>query len=317
MNINKPVCPKCSSFREITLHLHELSKFCDLINDTRDVYKLLKKKVEICSEAKSASVAKWLMLASQLETVEMNTFRYEEAHVYCDPVADELNSNSAHYSSFATHITRFIFISNALEEAYRLTSGLYEERYVLALKSGPKIKRQRSYSTQAAWLIDEVFSAIEFPDFYFHKVDALLEISSHYKTIFNVGFDVDLEKNREKSRGLSVVRNIRNHIAHAVFPIVENPEFTWEFDDPRIKNMVITLLLRACRVATMNIQILLSIVHNEFKSQDYFYLSEDLDVGEEFQNVCTLQYLKNLHLEQSFGLNESSQWAWRSDVLEG
>jgi len=313
---SKQSCPICSSFREITLHLHELSIFCDLLNDTRDVYRVVKKRVEVYGKAESTSVAKWLKLASQLESVGMNAFRYQEAHVYCEPVADELSSGAAHFSSIATPLTRFIFISNALEETYRLMSWLYEHHYAKASKYGANIERKRSYSTQASWLIDDVFSGIEFPKYYFHKVDSLLETSSHYERIFGAKFDIDLVGNIERSRGLSVVRNIRNHVSHAVFPIVENPEYTLEFDDPRVKNLAISLLLKACRVASMNIQVLLGIVCNEFKSSNYFYLCDNPDVGQDFASACTFEYLKQLHLEQRFGLNESSQWAWRSEVME-
>ncbi len=183
--------------------------------------------------------------------------------------------------------------------------------------AGKKTERQRSYSTQSAWLLDEVFVSKHLPEYYFHKVDGLTEVSKIYKDIFKVNFDIDLENNNQRSTGFALVRNIRNHIAHAVFPIVDNPEFTWEFDDPKTKKLVLTLLLRASRLAAMNIQVIIGFVCDEFKSDEYFYLSEDPDVGNEFLETCTLRYADNLHIEQEFGLNESSQWAWRLGVLEG
>jgi hypothetical protein len=311
LSTQKPVCKICGSFRELTLHLHELGKFCELLYDEKIVYKAVKKEIVDCGVAKTQNIAKWLRLASQLESVEMNTFRYEKAHLYCEPVADELNSNANHDSSLATQITRFIFISNALEEAYRLSSQVYEQQLSKLTKSGKKIERQRSYSTQSAWLLDEVFASRQLPESYSHKVDGLNEVSKLYKDIFKVNFDIDLEKNNKKSIGFSLVRNIRNHIAHAVFPIVDNPEFTWEFDDPRTKKLVLTLLLRASRLAAMNIQVIIGFVCDEFKSDDYVYLSEDTVVGDVFSESCTLRYADNLHIEQDFGLNESSQWAWR------
>lgn|GEM_PF-1714640 len=317
MSAQKQVCPICGSFRELTLHLHELGKFCELLGNEQTVFKLLKKEIVECGVAKTQSIAKWLRLASQLESVEMNTFRYEEAHFYCEPVADELNSNANHDSSLATQITRFLFISNALEEAYRLSSELYEQQFSKQKNAGKKTERQRSYSTQSAWLLEKVFVSKHLPEYYFHKVDGLTEVSKIYKDIFKVNFDIDLENSNQRSTGFALVRNIRNHIAHAVFPIVDNPEFTWEFDDPKTKKLVLTLLLRASRLAAMNIQVIIGFVCNEFKSDEYFYLSEDPDVGNEFLETCTLRYADNLHIEQEFGLNESSQWAWRSGVLEG
>lgn len=318
MSTQKPLCPICGLFRELPLHLHELAIYCELLNDEKAVYKLAKGNVEECGTAKTASIGKWLRLASQLESVEMNTFRYEEAHFYCEPVADELNSNAKHDSSIATQITRFMFISNALEEAYRLSSHIYEKEYSKLSISKNRLERQRSYSTQSAWLLDEVFTSLNMPENYFHKVDGLIDISKHYRDIFKVGFDMDLTETKTASRGFSVVRNLRNHIAHAVFPIVENPEFTWEFDDPKIKKLVLTLLLRASRLAAMNIQVILGFSCKEFKSDSYAYFSEDPDTGEEFKEIFNCgEYLNHLHIEQSFGLNESSHWAWRNDVLEG
>ncbi|UYG05538.1 hypothetical protein OCT51_09315 [Halomonas sp. LR3S48] len=318
MSNQKPLCPICSLFRELPLHLHELAIFCELLNDEKIVYKQVKGKVEECGTVKTTSIAKWLRLASQLESVEMNTFRYEEAHIYCEPVADELSSNAKHDSSVATQITRFMFISNALEEAYRLSSHVYEEECSKLLSSGNKLERQRSYSTQSAWLLDEVFASIDMPENYFHKVGGLIELSKHYKNIFKVGFDMNLDESKTASRGFSVVRNLRNHIAHAVFPIVENPEFTWGFDNPKVKKLVLILLLRASRLAAMNIQVILGFACEGFKSDSYACFSEDPDTGEAFKEVFNSgNYLNHLHVEQNFGLNESSHWAWRNDVLEG
>ena len=318
MSTEKPLCPICSTFRELPLHLHELGLFCELLNDETTVYKFVRKKVEECGTAKTTGIAKWLRLASQLESVEMNTFRYEEAHIYCEPVADELSSNAKHDSSIATQITRFMFISNALEEAYRISSHVYEKEFDKAFKNDTKLERQRSHSTQAAWLLDKLFSSLDLPENYFHKVDGLIEISTYYKDIFKVSFDIDLSDNKTPSRGFSVVRNLRNHIAHAVFPIIENPEFTWEYDDPRVKKLVLNLLLRASRLAAMNIQIILSFACSEFKSDSYAYFSEDPDTGEAFKDFFnSRKYINHLHVEQIFGLNESSHWNWRNDVLEG
>ena len=231
MSTQTNLCPICGSFRELPLHLHELAIYCELLNDEKFVYKWVKKDVEKCGTAKTTSIAKWLRLASQLDSVKMNTFRYEEAHIYCEPVADELSSNAKHDSSIATQITRFMFISNALEEAYRLTSHLYEKEYSNLLNSGKKKDRKRTYSTQSAWFLDEVFASLDTPENYYHKVDGLIDISKHYKDIFKVSFDMDLTNTKTASRGFSAVRIIRNHIAHAVFPIVENTELTWEFDN--------------------------------------------------------------------------------------
>lgn len=317
MSTKKQICSICSLFRELPLHLHELAIFCELMNEGKIVYKQVKGKVEKCGTANTVSIAKWLRLASQLESVEMNTFRYEMGHIYCEPVADELNSNAKHGSSIATQITRFMFISNALEEAYRLSSHIYEEEYSKLSTSGSKLVRQRSYSTQSSWLLDEVFTSLDMPENYLHKVNGVIELSKIYRDKFKVSFDMDFEEDKIISRGFSVIRNIRNHIAHAIFPILENAEFTEDFNDPRVKRLVLTLLLRASRLAAMNIQVILNFSRKEFRSDSYHYFSEDPDTGEEFKKIFNDgKYLNNLHIKQSFGLNECSHWEWRKNVLE-
>ena len=312
----KPHCPICSLFRELPLHLHELAIYCELLNDERSVYKKTKKNIDKSGTAKTISVAKWLRLASQLESVKMNNFRYEVAHMYCEPIADELSSNAKHDSSIATQITRFMFISNALEESYRLTSHLYEKEYSSRLELGKEIDRKRDYSAQSAWLLDEVFTSLDTPEHYYHKADDLIYLSKYYRDIFKVSFDMDFTDTEKASRGFSVVRIIRNHIAHAVFPIVENPEFTLEFEKPENKKLILSLLLKASRLAAMNIQVILGFSFKEFKSDSYGYFSEDPDTGQEFKEAFGYgEYLNRLHINQDFGLNEDSHFKWRSDVL--
>lgn len=316
MNTQKPLCSICGSFRELPLHLHELVKYCEILDDEKPVFKIKRGRVEEIGKAKTVGIAKWLRLASQLEFVEMNTFRYEEAHIYCEPVSDKLSSDAKHDSTLATLITRFVFILNALEEAYRLSSDIYESEIAKALRTRKKIERQRSYSTQAAWLVDEFSNTLDPPDHYFHKVDGLIELSIQYRDIFKFSFDTDLTDGKA-SRGFSAVRNLRNHIAHAEFPIIENPEYAWELEDPEIKKLICSLLLRGSRLAAMNVQLILGYSCKEFKSDHYTYFSEDPDTGEAFKEVFhSGKYLNKLHITQKFGLNERYHWAWRDDVLE-
>ncbi|MDN3685526.1 hypothetical protein QW180_26115 [Vibrio sinaloensis] len=83
------------------------------------MFKLSKKELKQETEAHTESIAKWLKLASQLDNVQLNPFRYEEAHYWCESAGDELDSDASHNSSIITPLTRFLFISNALEETYR------------------------------------------------------------------------------------------------------------------------------------------------------------------------------------------------------
>lgn len=305
-------CPKCNKFRELPLHLHELFMFCELLKNRHIVYKFSKKIVCPDGDAYTVNIAKWLRLASQIESVEMNTFRYEEAHFWCEPVADELDSNANHHTAITTPLTRFVFIANALEETYRFASPLYEHHYQLAKQNQHKLERKRNYSAQASWLLDEIFPKVDVPNHYEHKVDNFLSLIKSYQSTFSVTFDIDLTNNGSLSYGLSLVRNIRNHIAHAVFPIIENPEYTFEFSNPKTKRLILNLLGHASRIAAMNIQILLGVTNDGFESDGYAYLCEDPDYGDRLESLCSLGYLNNLHIKQDFGLNESSQSQLRS-----
>jgi len=281
--------------------------FCELLENRHIVYKFSNKSVSPEGEADTVNIAKWLRLASQIESVEMNAFRYEEAQLWCRPVAEELDSNANHHTAIITPLTRFIFIANALEETYRFASSLYEHHYQLIKMNQPKLLRKRNYSAQAHWLLDEIFSKVDVPIHYEHKVDNFLSIIRLYQSSFSVTFDVDLINCGSLSYGLSLVRNIRNHIAHAVFPIIENPEYTFDFSNPKTKRLILNLLSHASRIAAMNIQILLGVTNDGFESDGYAHLCSEPDYGDKLQSLCSLGYLNNLHIKQDFGLNDSSQ----------
>lgn len=286
--------------------------FCELLENTHTVYKYSHKSFRKDGSTQTVNIAKWLRLASQIESVEMNPFRYEEAHLWCEPIAEKLDSDANHHTAIITPLTQFIYISNALEETYRFMSPLYKTHYEHIKIVTPKLERKRNYSAQASWLIDEVFSKINVPTHYNHIVDNFLSLTKKYQSNFNVTFDVELQNNGNLSYGLSLVRNIRNHIAHAIFPIIENPEYTFEFSNPQTKRLILYLLSHASRVAAMNIQILLGITNDGFKSDGYVYLLDDPDYGDRIESLFTLEYLNTLHIEQEFGLNESAQWQLRS-----
>ncbi|WP_145987705.1 MULTISPECIES: hypothetical protein [unclassified Pseudoalteromonas] len=289
--------------------------FCELLDNTNIVYKYSKKFKGFVpeGEATTINIAKWLRLASQIDSVELNPFRYKEAHFWCESAGDELDSDAGHHKAIITPITQFMFIANALEETYRFISSRYEHHYKSAIIRKPKLERKRNYSAQAHWLLDEIYPDIEVPEMYKHKVDSFTSLAKSYQKQFNVSFDFDLENNPELSHGLSIVRNIRNHIAHAVFPIIENPEYTLEFSNPKSKRLILNLLAHASRVAAMNIQMMLSVSNSGFNSAGYSYLCSDPDYGNKLESLCTLNYLKKLHIKQEFGLNESSQWQLRSE----
>ncbi len=79
--------------------------FCELLDNAHIIYKYSKKLdlSEAVGKANTINIAKWLRLASQIETVKMNPFRYEEAHLWCESVGDTLDSDAVHHT--ADHYT--------------------------------------------------------------------------------------------------------------------------------------------------------------------------------------------------------------------
>jgi hypothetical protein len=307
-------CEKCKELREIHLHLNELGLFCEYLSNERDVYTRRKGVASKDGTASTKTIAKWLILASQLERVELNPFRYQVSHLYCEPIGDMLDSNARHHESIVTPLTRFMYVSSALEECYRFLSSIYELRYVDLLKSHQKIEYLRNHSAQAAFLLRSIQGRFDVPKHYSHLVDNFLKLIIIYVTTFNTRFDVDLKSPDGIDFGLGLVRNVRNQIAHGSFPVIDDPEYTAEFDRPNIKKNIINLLGQASRLAAINIQILLTLADTKFESDEYEEAAMDHEYGSYFRNNCTVNYLFTLHLQQKFGLNEDVYFQFKSDV---
>lgn len=108
------MCPKCTSNRYLDLHLYELSEYCRYIGANKGYCEYGSTRI-VTTEA----IASWLRLAAELDEVQINSWKFDDgvASMYCGPVADQISSNSYHYSSYSTVLTRFIYVSSALEEA--------------------------------------------------------------------------------------------------------------------------------------------------------------------------------------------------------
>lgn len=312
-NENKFKCEKCKELRELPLHLHELALFSELLLNEHIVYERKKQVVLEKGLAQTKSIAKWLRLASQLERVDLNPFRYEVAHFYCEPVSDMLGSNAKHHESIITPLTRFVYVSNALEECYRFASPAYEIAYERLRKQSPKSEYLRNYSAQAAYLLESRSNGVEMPAHYDHLVENYRKIIRLYADQLHSKFDMELDVSHGLSYGLCLVRNIRNQIAHGTFPIIDDPEFTFEFEKPHAKRNLINLLSQSSRIAALNIQLLLTMISAGFASDEYQAICEDDSYGEYFEKNCTFSYLLNLHLIQKFGLNESDYFSFSSD----
>jgi hypothetical protein len=74
------------------------------------------------AKIKTETIGDWLRLASQLKTVEIDTWKFEPSAgnaFYCEPAAENIDAHAEHYTIHATALTRFMFVCSGLEEAYR------------------------------------------------------------------------------------------------------------------------------------------------------------------------------------------------------
>lgn len=310
----KSSCRICSGLRDLPLHLYELAAYCDYLDNRRTTY-IRKNGVQIPDqEARTATVAGWLRLASQVDHVDLDTYRFQEAHIYCEPVNEQLRSDAEHHSLIATPLTRFVFFCNALEEAYRFVSPTYETQFDRVAAQGVKEEYLRSRSMQAAALLDEAMSP-QVPYGYQHLVENLMKVAQVYlKQVCGV-LDVAGRTEKDLSYGLQLVRNVRNHVAHGVFPLIENPEYSMDVDQS-IRRNTINLIKQCTRVGAIGIQMMLAIDNDGFQSALYNENCEDFEYGKYFSEHMGRVYLLNLHRSQNFGLNESAYFQW-SELARG
>ncbi|WP_152596943.1 hypothetical protein [Chromobacterium haemolyticum] len=304
-------CSYCSGLRDLALHLYELAAYCDYLDNRRIIFSRKKNVLVPEQEARTITAGSWLRLASQIEHVALDTYRFQEAHFYCEPVDELLRSDTKHYSSIATPLTRFIFFCNALEEIYRFVSPTYETFFDRISNKQIKQEYLRSPSMQAAILLDRTPNPMIAGD-YQHLVDNLSQITHIYLTKFGGTFDLAGRTPKDLSYGFQLVRNVRNHVAHGVFQLLDNPDYSMGSDHLTRQN-TINMLNQCVRVGAIGIQIILTIDNDGFKSQLYEDCQDDLDSGEYFLREIR-HYLVNLHRRQSFGLNESSYYRWRDEI---
>jgi hypothetical protein len=106
-----------------------------------------------------------------------------------------------------------MYVSNALEECYRLSSSIYESQYETLLKGQLKIEYLRNYSAQATYVLGKAQNRIELSKHYYHLVNNFLKILKFYLAIFKVRFDVDLGSVDVSSRQNQQVIVIRQGMA--------------------------------------------------------------------------------------------------------
>ncbi len=302
---NQSRCAICQELRGLSLHLFELSLYCDLLGSERSVFERSKGKVKEAGTVRTASIANWLRLAAQVDRVILDTHIFQVSDIYCEPVNDALNAEAQHHQQIITPLTRLIFVFNALEDTYRLFSARYEKLYTQRSASARPAKYLKSYSAQAAYILRYSVQPDAMPKHYDHIQDNLRKISKRYSKDFHGRFDIDLDDQSPGiDYGLSLIRNLRNQIAHGVFPIIDNPDESISASEVITKRNLINLLNQAARLSAMSIQAFLKLAAIPFESALYFQQVLDEEYGEHFRNMCTQDYLNNIHLMNDFGLNE-------------
>jgi hypothetical protein len=300
-------CPMCNELRGLRLHLHELALFCKFLNNQTTTSHKEKEPRTVYTK----TISDWLMLASYLDEVRVNTFMFQMADAYCEPIADFLNSSSNHYESMSTPLTRFLYVANAVEECYRFVNPLYEQ---LVVERG-ETKYKREFSVQASCLLNAYSDRITKPKHYEHVVDNYRKRIQAYVAEFPGHVSINLDEADDLSYGLDLMRNIRNHIVHGVFPIIVDPEYDSDAKGIATKRNLISILKLSSRIAALNIQMLLPLAAGEFDSEQYDQRVWDPDHGAIFEEHCTFSYLRDLHITQPFALNEEDYYYFSSDVL--
>ncbi|MXY25150.1 MAG: hypothetical protein F4Y45_11595 [Acidobacteria bacterium] len=270
-----------------------MAEFCSYLDNTSPF-----EEEGAIRDVRTQVIGDWLRLAGQLETVEINTWKYAgDDALYCDPIAERYDSDAKHFTTYATSLTRYIFVCNALEEAYRFVAHHYDQ---LAQQKGiAKGSLVYTPAMKAAYLVDQI-SESELPANFQHIAANLVVAFEDYQRTSSPRLSgLDSVSKSDASYALHLARNLRNHIAHGIFPLVDN--FDYSSGPPLV--MFQNLLFHACRLATVCMQGLLGQYCKEFRSHDY--KSIENAHGEEFDRFldnCTIGYSAKLHLKGDFTL---------------
>jgi hypothetical protein len=292
-------CSICANVRGLREHLVELGRAAELL-DNRSTYSSEHGAATITT----VSIGKWLTLASGLERVYIDTWKYSgEAGLYCEPVANSLDEHSKHYSNHATALTLFMFVCNALEEAYRFIDHLYLP--LAQVRKIPRDQLKRTASLRAGEILDDLFRRQGddvLPPNFDHLTGNFISLfrsfeQAHKSSSGKVG---KISPVVNKTYALDLIRKLRNYVAHGTFPIGPPVDYGGYADS----ELLLQLLKHGCRTAVIYMQIILYGYCSEFQSDDY-RMMEGAN-GPEFElfiKNCNLNYVKNLHLRSEFSLH--------------
>lgn len=294
-----PPCLICSETRGLAEHLIEVGLAADYLGNTSTY-----ESEHGVAKIKTETIGGWLKLAAQLERVEVNTWKFEssDASLYCGTVADNIDAHAEHYTAHATALTRFMFVCNGLEEAYRFIDHLYDPLSVHKRIANGRLKR--TSSLRAVELLDDLFKregTSASPRNFEHHCGNFIGLFNRYRARHKASVGgIEASSENRPTYALHLVRNLRNHVAHGTFPLGP-PEDYGGYED---SEELMLMLRHACRVAALYIQIILRWFSTGFESYEY---NATLNAnGKEFDRFierCTLQYIQNLHVKSDFALH--------------
>lgn len=295
-------CATCAETRDLDEHLMEVALAAKLLGN-KSIYRSEHGTITIATD----SIGDWFRIAAQLQTVEVDTWKFEppEADMYCGNVGTYIDAHGKHYTSHATALTRFVFVCNGVEEAYRYLDNLYA---ALADRKGvAKGKLRRSSSLKAVELLEDLFEragAAALPRDFDHHCGIFIRLFETYASGNQAplgGFDAGADA--RPTYALHLVRNLRNYVAHGTFPLGEPQEYG---SDEGAK-VLIPLLTNACRVAALYVQTILRWFCHGFHSDEYasIYVGNEEGQYDRFLDQCTLEYVRDLHVKGDFALHHN------------
>lgn len=292
-------CPVCSKVRGLAEHLIEVGLASDYLGNTSSYL-----SEHGTATIRTETIGDWLRLAAQLEKVEVDTWKFEspDAGLYCGTVGDNIDAHAKHYTTHATALTRFMFVCNGLEEAYRFIDHLYGPLSVR--KSIAKGQLKRTSSLRAVALLDDLFEregASAAPQDFEHHCGNFISLFDRYKAehAATVG-GIDSGAESRLTYALQLVRNLRNHVAHGTFPLGPPADYGGYEDSEEL----VLMLRHACRVSALYMQIILRWFSAGFQSYEYSAIRNAN--GKEFDRFiekCTLKYVQDLHVKSEFALH--------------
>jgi hypothetical protein len=292
-------CHICSNTRRVSEHLIEAGLAASFLGNT-STYESEHGTATIRTE----TIGDWFKLAAQLEKVEVNTWKFEssDAGLHCGTVVDNIDAHSKHYTSHATALTRFVFVCNGLEEAYRFIDHLYSPLSVA--KGVAKKDLKRTSSMRAIALLDDLFERMgekAAPQDFEHHCGNFIRLFNKYKVKHNASVG-GIEAGAEKlpTFALQLVRNLRNHVAHGTFPLGPPAGYGGHEDSDEL----ILMLRHACRVAALYTQIIFRWFSPGFESDDYTSMLVWGKEFDRFKERCTLEYVLDLHQLSDFALHQ-------------